>query len=83
VAGPDQSLPALKGKTPRQAAGLKTLRPTLIALLKDMENREAHAALEGRPPYDFSWLWQELELQRNLSLSLLSLFSSPEARIHG
>ena len=62
----DQALPALKGKTPRQAARLKTLRPTLITLLKDIENHQAHAALEGRPPYDFSWLWQELGLQRNL-----------------
>jgi hypothetical protein len=62
----DQSLPALKGKTPRQAARLKTYRPKLIILLKDMENREAHAALEGRPSYDFSWLWQELGLQRTL-----------------
>jgi len=63
---PDQSLPALKGKTPRQAAGLKTLRLKLIALLKDMETRQAHEALEGCTLYDFSWLWQELGLQRNL-----------------
>jgi hypothetical protein len=61
---PDQSLPALKGKTPRQAARLKSLRPTLIGLLKDMENHQAHAALEGQPPYDFRWLWQELGLPR-------------------
>ena len=63
---PDQSLPALKGKTPRQAAGLKTLRPTLIAILKDMENHQAHVTPEDRPPYDFTWLWEELGLQRNL-----------------
>src|SRR5688500_7893588 len=62
---PDRSLPALKGKTPRQAAALKTLRPTLIAILKDMENHQAHADLENGPPYDFTWLWEELGLQRD------------------
>ena len=25
---------------------------------------KAHAILEGRPAYDFSWLWEELRLER-------------------
>lgn len=60
---PDQPLPALGGRTPRRAARLQSQRSKLIALLKDMENREAHAAMDGRPAYDFTWIWKELGLK--------------------
>jgi hypothetical protein len=61
---PDTPLPALGGRTPRHAARLKTARPQLIALLKDMETRAERQRREGRPAYDFSWMWQELDLER-------------------
>jgi len=60
----DEPLPALAGRTPREAAGLKSARPGLIALLKDMENLSARERLEGRPAYDFGWMWGELGLER-------------------
>ena len=55
----DEPLPALDGRTPREAAGLKAARPKLIALLKDMENLSARERLDGRPAYDFGWMWGE------------------------
>jgi SEC-C motif-containing protein len=57
-------LPALRGRTPRDAARSKTARPRVIALLKDMESHAARERLEGRPAYDFGWMWGELGLER-------------------
>jgi len=61
---PDEPIPALGNRTPRQAARLKTVRPRLVALLKEFENRSERMRREGRPTYDFGWLWQELGLER-------------------
>ncbi len=58
----DVPVPALGGRTPRHAARLKTLRPRLIDLLKEIENHEARAAGPESPAYDFRWIWRELEL---------------------
>jgi hypothetical protein len=60
---PDEPLPGLDGRTPRQAARLKTLRPRLIDMLQDMENSEARGARPDNPPYDFGWIWRELGLE--------------------
>lgn len=60
----DQPVPALDNLTPRHAARDHRQRPTLITLLKECENRAAHAAKEGRPSYDFTWMWKELGLER-------------------
>jgi hypothetical protein len=60
----DEPLPALDGRTPREAASLKSVRPKVIALLKDMENHSARERLEGRIAYDFGWMWSELEIAR-------------------
>lgn len=61
---PDEPLPALDGRTPREAAGSPTLRPRLVDLLKEMENMEARAAGPASPAYDFAPIWQELGLER-------------------
>ena len=61
----DEPLPALDGRTPREAASLKSGRPKVIALLKDMENLSARERLEGRPAYDFGWMWGQLGLERS------------------
>jgi hypothetical protein len=62
-AWPDQALPALGGKTARQAAKTKRGKAKLIELLKEMENHELRQArADGVPAYDFAWLWQELGL---------------------
>ncbi len=60
----DQPLPALGNRTPRHAARLKTGRPRLIALLKEFENQSERLRREGRPAYDFGWMWEALGLER-------------------
>lgn len=59
----DEPVPALDNQTPRNAARDPRRRPKLIVLLKEFENREAHAAKQGRKPYDFTWMWKELGLE--------------------
>ena len=61
---PDEPLPALDGRTAREAAGLPVLRPRLVDLLKDMENHETRGTRPGNPPYDFGWIWKELGVER-------------------
>jgi hypothetical protein len=61
----DEPIPLFGGRTPRHAAKLKSQRANVVATLKSMENREAHAAREGCPTFDFSWLWEELRLERD------------------
>ncbi len=60
----DEPVPALGYRTPRHAARLKTVRPKLIALLKDFENHAERQRRTGSPAYDFSWMWAELGLSR-------------------
>ena len=60
---PDSALPALKGKTPRQAAKTKAGRAALRDLLRDMENREARGVRSGAVAYDFDILRRELGLK--------------------
>jgi len=59
-------LPALEDKTPRMARRSKKGRAQLISLLKEMENREnRQAKAQGIKPYDMSWMWKELDLERD------------------
>ena len=64
----DQEIPVLSNRTPRHAVKLKTFRPKVINLLKEMENMEAHAVRRGKIPYDFGWLWKELGLEEERPL---------------
>ncbi len=59
----DHKIPALGDRTPRHAVKLKTVRPRLVELLKEMESDEERSALDGEPPYDFGWIWKELGLE--------------------
>ncbi len=59
----DEKIPALSNRTPRHAVTLKTYRPKVIDLLKEMENMEAHAATPEKEPYDFGWIWKALGLE--------------------
>jgi len=61
---PDEPLPFLDGRTPREAAREKSKRPKLIALLKDMETRSERQRRAGRPAFDFTPIWAELGLER-------------------
>jgi hypothetical protein len=59
----DAPIPALDGRSPKQAVRTKRGKDEVVALLKTMENMEARRCREsGQPPYDFGWLWQELGL---------------------
>jgi len=60
----DEPVPALGNRTPRHAARLKTVRPKLVALLKDFESHSERQRRAGEIAYDFSWMWEELELNR-------------------
>ncbi len=60
----EEPVPALGGRTPRHAAKLKTVRPKLIALLKELEGYSERQRRAGKVAYDFGWMWQELGLSR-------------------
>ena len=59
----DLEIPALDGVTPRAAAMNRRLRPRLVELLVDIENRQARLALQGQGR-DTTWMWDELGLKR-------------------
>jgi hypothetical protein len=60
---PDHPLPALGGKTPRDAVKSVSGRAAVMELLRAFENGEARDALEGRAAYDVSILRRELGLE--------------------
>lgn len=63
---PSIPLPALKGKTPLEAAKLKSLRPKLMDILKQIEQGEARRAKrdDGVQTFDVSFLWERLGIER-------------------
>jgi hypothetical protein len=60
---PDDPLPALGGKTARQAVKTKSGRKAVVELIRDMEHGEAREAKAGRPAFDFSALRKTLGLE--------------------
>ncbi|SDL97420.1 hypothetical protein [Aliiruegeria lutimaris] len=56
----DQPIPALGGKTPRQAARSADGRTKVIAWLKHIENSSARNMESPMAEYDFRWMWEEL-----------------------
>jgi len=61
----DAPIPALGGRTPRHAARLKSARPALVVLLKELERAMARDKSEGRPSIDLGWVWAELGLSEH------------------
>ena len=59
----DEKIPALDGKSPREAARDFEGREQLVALLKELENREARRAKYTGVGYDARWLWRELGIE--------------------
>ena len=57
----DQPVPALGGRTPRDAAKVRHLRGRLRTLVEGIENQAARLDREGRG-FDVSWLREELGL---------------------
>lgn len=58
----DESIPALNGKTPRQANRTKKGKETIIQLLKDQEH--IFQTMRGGSAVDFSLIYEELGLER-------------------
>ena len=58
----DDSIPMLNGKTPRECAADPALRNDVIGWLKYMENSDKRSP---QPSYDFTWMWDELNLERD------------------
>jgi plasmid stability protein len=61
---PDIPVPALGGKTPREAVRSETGRHAVDRLLRDFENTEEHERLKGEPAFDFGPLRKELGLNQ-------------------
>ena len=59
----DERIPALGGKTPREAARDFEGREQLVALLKELENRGTRRAKDTGVGYDALWLWRELGIE--------------------
>lgn len=59
----DAPLPALGGKSPRQAARTPAGRKKVIEWLKLIENRSGRNTGSPIAEYDFGWMWAELGLQ--------------------
>ena len=62
---PDDPLPALGGKTARQAVKTESGRKAVLALIRDMENGEAHEAKAGQPAFDFTPLRKTLGIEND------------------
>ncbi len=59
----DAPLPALDGKSPRQAVRSAAGREKVLRWLKLIENRSAQHDDAAIGEYDFAWMWAELGLQ--------------------
>src|ERR1035438_302412 len=60
---PDDPLPALGGKTARQAVKTASGRNAVLDLIRDMEHHEAREAKAGQPAFDFTPLRKTLGLE--------------------
>ena len=61
----DEPIPALAGRTPRQALETREGRRRVIDLLESYERGERTKARdENRSPADYGFLWRELGLER-------------------
>ena len=58
----DEPVPALDGRTPREASKLPALRSRLEGLIHGLEGMYEDALKRGEPAYDPSWMWDELDL---------------------
>lgn len=62
---PEMPLPALNGKTPLEAVKDKKLRPKMVELLKSIDQLEARRIEQtGGEPFDVTFLWERLGVQR-------------------
>jgi hypothetical protein len=62
---PDDPLPALGGKTARQAVKTPAGRKAVLDLIRDMEHGEARGAKQGDLAFDFTPLRKTLGLDKD------------------
>ena len=62
---PDDPLPALGGKTARQAVKTKAGRKAVLDLIRDFEHGEAREAKAGQPAFDFRPMRRTLGLEED------------------
>jgi hypothetical protein len=62
----DEPIPALDGKTPREAVQTAFGRIEVVELLKDYEN--SNARLPPQQQYDYGWMWDALGLERDAAM---------------
>ena len=62
---PDDPLPALGGKTARQAVKTKSGRKAVLDLIREMEHDESREARAGQPAFDFTALRKTLGLEQD------------------
>ncbi len=61
----DEPVPMLRYKTPRKAALTKKGRSEVIEWLKALENYEyRNARRNGAEPYNMTWMWEELNVDK-------------------
>ncbi len=61
----DEPIPALGGRTPRQAMATPAGLERVKGLLREYEDNEAHqSAAQGRPPFSYQFLWDALAIGR-------------------
>jgi len=72
----DEKIPALDGKTPREAVKTPEGREKVEELLKDWENMEERRRKAGEPYIDINFLRQMLNLSLAFDRSVRSLFMS-------
>jgi len=65
----DEPVPALDGRTPREAAKLPALKPRVEELIRGIEGMYERALKEGQPAYDPSWMWADLGLDTDADVS--------------
>lgn len=65
----DEPVPALDNRTPREASKLPALRARLEDLLHGLEGMYENALKDGAPAYDPSWMWDELDLDKEFDKS--------------
>ncbi len=61
----DESIPALDGRTPREAARDSAVRPRLAELICGLEGMYQRALKDGHPAYDPSWMWSDLGFEEH------------------
>jgi hypothetical protein len=61
----DEPVPALDGRTPREAASDPELAPKVEELIRGLEGMYEDALRHGHPAYDPSWIWEELDLRED------------------